>query len=93
MNNPQYCVYDNANVQVACNGTGIFDLPYGSYTVQIVNTCYDTTIVRSFSAAALPTDITVTASATCTLGYANLQVYFAQGVAPYTVECIILVAP
>ena len=86
LTNPQYCVYDNANVQVACNGTGIFDLPYGSYTVQIVNTCYDTTIVRSFSATATPTDITVTASATCTLGYANLQVVFAQGVAPYTVQ-------
>lgn len=83
---PEYCVYDNANVQVACNNTGVFDLPYGTYSVQIVNTCYDTTIVRNFSATATPTDITVTATATCTIGYANLSVVFAQGVAPYTVE-------
>jgi hypothetical protein len=86
LTSPTYYVYDQSNVLVAQNTLGWFDLPYGSYRMEIVNTCYDTTIVRNFSAAALPTDINVTASATCNIGFANLQVSFAAGVAPFTVE-------
>ncbi len=49
---PNYCLYDNSNVQLSCNTTGIFTaLPYGSYTITIVNGCSDTTITRTFTTA------------------------------------------
>ncbi|WP_462255223.1 T9SS type A sorting domain-containing protein [Ferruginibacter sp.] len=47
-----YCIYDNSNVLVACNTTGIFNaLPYGSYCIKITEPCYDTTINRCFTVA------------------------------------------
>ncbi|MBZ5855712.1 T9SS type A sorting domain-containing protein [Flavihumibacter profundi] len=47
--NPQFCLYDNSNVLVGCNTTGVFtNLPYGSYCMDIKNSavCFDTTIRR-----------------------------------------------
>ncbi len=49
LNNPQYCLLDNNNIQVACNTTGVFtNIPYGTYCVDVQNDagCYDTTIRR-----------------------------------------------
>lgn len=47
---PRYCLYDTAGVLIICNNTGIFDsLAYGSYCVNMFDSCYDTTIVRCFS--------------------------------------------
>jgi hypothetical protein len=53
LNNAVYCLYDNGNTQIACNGTGTFsNLPYGNYCIEIKNdaACYDTTITRCFTA-------------------------------------------
>ncbi len=53
--NGQYCIYDNNGVQIACNTTGVFNgLAYGSYCMHIKNdpACYDTTLIRCFTAAA-----------------------------------------
>ncbi len=52
LSNPQFCLFNAANVQVACNGNGTFNnVPYGSYCIRIVNSaaCYDTTIRRCFT--------------------------------------------
>jgi hypothetical protein len=52
--NGQYCIYDVNDVLIACNTTGIFNgLPYGSYCMHIQNdpACYDTTILRCFTAS------------------------------------------
>jgi hypothetical protein len=52
LTNPQYCLYDNNNVLITCNSTGVFDsLLYGSYCIRIINdpACYDTTINRCFT--------------------------------------------
>ncbi|HEU4472797.1 MAG TPA: T9SS type A sorting domain-containing protein [Flavisolibacter sp.] len=47
---PEYCLYDNNNVQIACNSTGVFNnLPYGSYCIRVDNDCYDTVITRCFT--------------------------------------------
>ncbi|ULQ54496.1 T9SS type A sorting domain-containing protein [Flavihumibacter fluvii] len=46
---PQFCLYDNLNVLVSCNTTGVFTgLPYGTYCMDIRNNavCFDTTIRR-----------------------------------------------
>ncbi len=52
LTNPQYCLYNNLNVQVACNTTGVFDnIAYGSYCITIRDNCYDTTIQRCFTAS------------------------------------------
>jgi hypothetical protein len=51
-NNPQYCLFDAANTQVACNSTGVFNgIDYGSYCIKIKNdpACFDTTITRCFT--------------------------------------------
>ncbi|MBN8687807.1 MAG: hypothetical protein J0M10_12345 [Chitinophagales bacterium] len=56
LTNPNYCLYDNSNTLLLCNSTGVFNnLAYGSYTIRIQNdpSCYDTLIVRSFTAAKL----------------------------------------
>ncbi len=86
LTNPTYNVYNSSNVLVASNNNGTFTLPYGAYQMRIVNTCYDTTIVRSFSATATPSDVNVTSTANCTIGQTNLSVQFITGLASYTVE-------
>lgn len=49
---PDYCLYDNNNVQIECNSTGVFDdVPYGSYCIKVHDACTDTTITRCFDAA------------------------------------------
>jgi hypothetical protein len=50
LTNPQYCLYNSANVLIACNGGGVFNnIPYGSYCIRITDRCYDTTIIRCFT--------------------------------------------
>ena len=48
--NPQYCLFDNANILVSCNNTGVFDnIPYGSYCIQVTDGCTGTVINRCFT--------------------------------------------
>jgi hypothetical protein len=50
LTNPVYCIYNSANVQLACNNTGQFsNLVYGAYCIKITDACYDTTITRCFT--------------------------------------------
>lgn len=49
---PVYCIYNNSNVLLACNSSGIFtQLAYGSYCIKITDICYDTSITRCFTVA------------------------------------------
>lgn len=51
LTNPQYCLLNANNDTVACNGTGVFNnLPYGDYCLRVRDVCYDTTIIRCFTA-------------------------------------------
>ncbi len=51
LTNPTYCLYNSSNVQVACNSTGLFTgLTAGAYNIQIKDACFDTTILRNFTA-------------------------------------------
>ena len=55
---PSICLYDNANVQIACNATGVFhNLAYGNYCIKAYDSCSDTTIIRCFNVAAPPIGI------------------------------------
>ena len=52
LTNPEFCLYDNNNVQIACNQTGVFpNLSYGNYCIRAIDLCYDTVITRCFTAA------------------------------------------
>jgi hypothetical protein len=49
LTNPQYCLYDAADVLIGCNNTGVFPgMPYGTYCMTIKNdpVCYDTLFRR-----------------------------------------------
>ncbi|MGH2565567.1 MAG: hypothetical protein ACRDE5_13710, partial [Ginsengibacter sp.] len=49
---PYYCLYDSANVLVACDSSGVFDnLPYGNYCINAKNNCPDTTLTVCFNVA------------------------------------------
>ena len=52
LTNAEFCLFTNADVQVACNATGVFtNVPYGSYCIRITDGCVDTTITRCFTAS------------------------------------------
>jgi hypothetical protein len=87
LTNPTYCLYDANDAQVDCNNTGVFNnVPYGSYTIRIVNTCYDTTIVRTVSASPTVMNPNVSAAASCSIGNTDLSASWTATVAPYTIN-------
>lgn len=72
LSDPQYCLFDSSNAQIACNTTGVFDsLAYGSYCIKIVNSCYDSTIVRCFAALPVPLSVSLNLKRSCKYGYAK----------------------
>jgi hypothetical protein len=65
---PTYCLLDASGHAVPgfpCNGTGAFtNIPYGSYSIKVTNSCYDTVITRSFSQVQAVPSITGAVSVT-----------------------------
>ncbi len=88
--NAQYCIYNNLNVLLGCNSTGVFtSLAYGSYCLKIVNdsTCYDTLINRCFIQNAPLTNISLSAKKSCsTIGTSELKVTINSGIPAYTIK-------
>ncbi len=75
LTNPQYCIYNASNVLVNCNSTGTFtNLIYGDYCIKIVNTCYDTTIIRCFSSWPKPVTLAVNSYKSCSYGYSSFGI-------------------
>ncbi len=87
LTNPQYYLKNSSGTVIASNTTGIFNnVAYGSYCIDVVPSCNDTTIERCFTVAADPTTINATASPSCTLNASNINVQVLTGYAPYTVN-------
>ena len=90
INNAQYCIYNNLNVLLNCNTTGVFtSLSYGSYCIKIVNdsTCYDTLINRCFTQNAPVANISLSTIKSCaTIGTSNLRVTINTGLPAYTIK-------
>jgi len=87
LSSPQYCLYDSNDVQVRCNTSGTFDnLDYGSYCIRVVNSCYDTTIVRCFTAMPKLMGITVSTSKSCSYGFASIGVNVSGGTLPVVIK-------
>ena len=58
LTNPSYCLYDHNDTLIACNSTGIFTgLTYNSYCIKVKDGCFDTTLVRCFTATPNPVNI------------------------------------
>ncbi|MET0299038.1 MAG: T9SS type A sorting domain-containing protein, partial [Flavitalea sp.] len=85
LTSPTYYIYNSANNEVANNTTGIFTLPYGSYQMRVVNSCYDTTMVANFSEAQTPNSLNVTSTPSCVMGRTNISVTFLTGTASFSV--------
>jgi hypothetical protein len=89
LTNPQFCLYDNNNVQLSCNTTGIFtNLAYGSYCIRIVNSCYDTTIVRCFTKNQTPLSLSVFADLSCSYGFGYFDIKATGATAPINIKIV-----
>ena len=84
--NPQFCLFDSGNNLIVCNSTGIFNnQTYGQYCVTVHDGCIDTSITVCQTFTPLR-GITLTASKSCTIGTTNIDVQFASGNGPYTIN-------
>ncbi len=87
LTNPQYCIYNKDSVLVNCNTTGTFiNLLYGEYRMKIVNTCYDTTLIRDFSSWPKPVSLAVNSNKSCSYGYASFGISVAGGNLPVNIK-------
>ncbi|MBN9380697.1 MAG: T9SS type A sorting domain-containing protein [Chitinophagaceae bacterium] len=83
----QYTLKDNAGTVVATNPNGVFNnVSYGSYCIDIVNACRDTTITRCFSQQPIAVDASATASPSCTYDATDLAIKVTAGTGPYQVK-------
>ncbi len=87
LTNPNYCLYDSADVEIICNSIGQFNnLLYGKYCIKIMDSCYDTTIVRCFIASPMPVKINVTANKSCSYNYAKFNIIISNGSLPVNIK-------
>ncbi len=90
LNNAQYCLFDNNNVQISCNTSGKFtNLLYGNYCINVTNnpTCYDTIITRCFSAVPNPLSFVLNAAKSCSFyGATDISVTVSSGTPSYTAK-------
>jgi hypothetical protein len=86
LTNPSFCLYDSNNVQLSCNGSGIFNsLSYGNYCMTLRDGCVDTSITRCFSALPFPVSVSVSPRKSCTYGFAEMRISAAGGILPMTI--------
>ena len=87
LNGATYFLKNNSGSILSTNGTGVFNnLLYGSYCIDVQNSCMDTTIERCFTLAASATIMTVTATPSCTYNTSDLNVTVSSGFSPYVVN-------
>jgi hypothetical protein len=84
----QYTLKDSrGTVLVANNTTGVFNnVSYGSYCIDIVNACRDTTITRCFSLQPTAIGAGATASPSCTYNATDIAIKVTAGTGPYQVK-------
>ena len=84
---PRYYLKDTVGNVIADNLIGTFNnIPYGSYCIDIQNSCLDTVIQRCFTVAGNAITTTVTASPSCALTTADITVQVTSGFGPYTIN-------
>ncbi len=84
---PIYTLKDDLGAVVSTNGTGTFNnILFGTYSIEIRDNCYDTTIIRTFTGNPIAVTTTVTSTLSCTVNRANIRVQFNSGFGPYNVK-------
>lgn len=86
LTSPNYCLYNASDSLLACNTTGTFNnYPYGQYCVKVEDGCVDTImqVCRTFAPVR---GITLVTSKSCTMNTSFIDVQFANGNAPYTID-------
>lgn len=84
---PQFCLYDNNAQLITCNTNGVFaGLAYGSYSIKITNNCYDTVIVRNFTATIPALSLNLASKKSCTYGNSDFTLTISNGTAPYNIK-------
>lgn len=87
LTNPNYCLYDSADVQIVCNSTGQFNnLLYGKYCIKIKDGCYDTTIVRCFVSNPIAISLSVVANKSCSYNYAKFAISVSNSNFPINIK-------
>ncbi len=86
LTNPVYNILNASNAVLYSNTTGSFtNIPYGTYTMQVVDGCYETPFLFPFSATPVPLNVTVAAAASCFMGATNITASISSGIPPYIV--------
>jgi hypothetical protein len=86
LTNPVYNLKDSVGTTISTNTTGIFtNIPYGNYSIEVVDGCYETPFVRTFSATRQPFQVNASAGAGCYAGTTTITVNLSNGSSPYVV--------
>jgi hypothetical protein len=84
LTNPTYNILDGANAVIATNTTGSFtNVPYGSYTMQVVDGCYEIPFLIPFSEIRPTLNVTATPVASCFMGNTNISITVNSGMGPF----------
>jgi hypothetical protein len=84
LTNPTYNILNASNNIIATNTTGNFtNVPYGSYTMQVVDGCYETPFLLPFSATRPALSVTAVPVASCEMGNTNITVTVSSGMGPF----------
>jgi len=86
LTNPVFNILDGSNKIVATNTTGTFsNVPYGSYTMQVVDGCHPEPFLVAFSVIQQALDVAMEASGACLPGHTRMNVRIRSGYTPYIV--------
>lgn len=83
---PVYNILNASNAVVYSGTTGSFsNIPYGTYTMQVVDGCYEIPFLFPFSATRVPLNVTAATAASCSMGATNITATITSGIPPYIV--------
>lgn len=86
LTNPVFNVLNASNALVASNTTGTFvNLPYGSYTMQVIDGCYPTPFLVPFGVVRPPMSVQDSVAADCAIGNTSIFVNISSGFQPFVV--------
>lgn len=87
LTNPHYYLKNSSGATISDNTTGTFNnIAYGSYCIDITNSCLDTTIQRCFTTTGAALTTTVSAAPSCAMNCADITVQVNTGYGPFTID-------
>ena len=87
LSSPVYYLVNSVGDTISTNSTGMFTtINFGNYAIHVRDNCYDTSIVRNITGAAIPVAVNVTTVASCNANTTNLSIAFTSGFPSYNVK-------